>query len=127
MGRTGLAAVLAAALLAAVVAGCGSSKKSATSAGSSTAANNQATGSKKGRTRTMLASGDVDNNLDPGYSYYQYDFMLDNDLHRSLYAYKPNDTTKPSPDLADGQPTVSSDNKTITIKIKQGIKFSPPV
>jgi len=75
----------------------------------------------------MLASGDVDNNLDPGYSYYQYDFILDNDLHRTLYRYKPNDTTKPSPDLAEGEPTIASDGKDITIKIKKGVKFSPPV
>ena len=27
----------------------------------------------------MIASGDVDNKMDPGYSYYQYDFILDNE------------------------------------------------
>jgi peptide/nickel transport system substrate-binding protein len=125
MRRTRLVALLTVAVLAAVVAGCGSSNKSKSS--STTAPTTAPKSAKKGGTLTMLASGDVDNNLDPGYSYYQYDFILDNDLHRTLYRYKPNDTTKPSPDLAAGEPKISSDGKEITIKIKQGVKFSPPV
>ena len=124
MSRTRVTALLAVTCLAAFAAGCGSDDNKSSS-GSSTGASSSAP--KKGGTLTMLASGDVDNNLDPGYSYYQYDFILDNDLHRTLYRYKPNDTTKPSPDLADGEPEISSDGKTITIKIKPGIKFSPPV
>jgi peptide/nickel transport system substrate-binding protein len=111
--------------IAMVATGCGSSNKKTSSSG--TPATTAPASAQKGGTLTMLSSGDVDNNLDPGYSYYQYDFILDNDLHRTLYRYKPNDTTKPSPDLADGEPTISSDGKTITIKIKQGVKFSPPV
>ena len=127
MRRTPLAALLAVALCAADVAGCGGSSNSSTSSSSAKPATSAPANAKKGGTLTMLASGDVDNNLDPGYSYYQYDFILDNDLHRTLYRYKPNDTTKPSPDLADGEPKISSDGKEITIKIKKGIKFSPPV
>jgi peptide/nickel transport system substrate-binding protein len=126
MRRTRLSALLAVALVAAVVAGCGSSKSS-TSSSSTKSPTTAPSGAKKGGTLTMLASGDVDNNLDPGYSYYQYDFILDNDLHRTLFRYKPNDTTKPSPDLADGEPKISSDGKQITIHIKKGVKFSPPV
>src|SRR3954452_21217352 len=121
-----LFALLAVALVAAVVAGFGGSNDKSSSSSSSTPTSAPAS-AKKGGTLTMLSSGDVDNNLDPGYSYYQYDFILDNDLHRTLYRYKPNDTTKPSHDLADGQPKISSDGKEITIKIKPGIKFSPPV
>ena len=130
MRRTRLTSLLAVAVIASVVAGCGgsnSSSSTSSSGGSSSVPTSAPTSAKKGGTLTMLASGDVDNNLDPGYSYYQYDFILDNDLHRTLYRYKPNDTTKPSPDLADGEPQISSDGKTITIKIKKGIKFSPPV
>src|SRR3954451_18560534 len=127
MKGTRLFALLAVALVAAVVAGCGSSSKDKSSSSSSSTPTSAPASAKKGGTLTMLSSGDVDNNLDPGYSYYQYDFILDNDLHRTLFRYKPNDTTKPSPDLAAAQPTVSSDAKQITIKIKKGIKFSPPV
>jgi peptide/nickel transport system substrate-binding protein len=121
-------ALLATAVIAAVAAGCGSSSSNSSSSSSSTSTPTTApANAKKGGTLTMLASGDVDNNLDPGYSYYQYDFILDNDLHRTLYRYKPNDTTKPSPDLAAGPAKISSDAKQITIKIKKGVKFSPPV
>jgi peptide/nickel transport system substrate-binding protein len=114
-------AALAMAGLAIVVAACGSSSNN--NNGSSGAS----TSGKSGGTLTMLASGDVDNSLDPGYSYYQYDFILDGALHRTLYAYKPNDTTAPSPDLAAGPAQVSNGGKRITIKIKTGVKFSPPV
>src|SRR3954469_18907229 len=125
MSSTRVTAVLAVALVAAVVAGCGGSSNNSTSSG--TAPTSAPASAKKGGTLTMLASGDVDNNLDPGYSYYQYDFILDNDLHRTLYRYKPNDTTKPSPDLADGEAQITNGGKTITVKIKKGVKFSPPV
>jgi peptide/nickel transport system substrate-binding protein len=33
----------------------------------------------------------------------------------------------PVPDLATGKPEISADNKTITVHIKKGVKFSPPV
>jgi peptide/nickel transport system substrate-binding protein len=124
MRRT-VTAVLAVALVAAVVAGCGSSSNKSTSAGS--APTSAPAGAKKGGTLTMISSGDVDNKLDPGYSYYQFDFILDNDLHRTLLRYRPNDTNKPSPDLAASEPTVSDDGKTVTVKIRKGVKFSPPV
>src|SRR6476661_10016110 len=127
MRRTRFTALLAVACVAAVVAGCGSSSRSKSSSSSSSTPTTAPANAKKGGTLTMVSSGDVDNNLDPGYSYYQYDFILDNDLHRTLYRYKPADTTKPSPDLADGEPVISSDGKEITIKIKKGVKFSPPV
>jgi len=114
--------LLALAGLAVAVAACGSSgnKSSSTSTGAS------ASGGKKGGTLTMLSSGDVDNALDPGYSYYQYDFILDSALHRTLYSYKPN-STQPTPDLATGPAQVSDGGKTITIHIRTGVKFSPPV
>jgi peptide/nickel transport system substrate-binding protein len=117
--------LLVVACVAAAVAGCGSSNNNKTS--SSSAPTSAPSGAKKGGTLTMISSGDVDNKLDPGYSYYQFDFVLDNDLHRTLYRYKPEDTSKPSPDLAAAEPQISSDGKTITIKIRTGVKFSPPV
>src|SRR4051794_26536463 len=125
MRTTRVTALLAVACVAVVVAGCGGSDDKSSS--SSSAPTTAPAGAKKGGTLTMLSSGDVDNKLDPGYSYYQFDFILDNDLHRTLYRYKPNDTDKASPDLATGDPQVSSDGKEITIKIRKGVKFSPPV
>ena len=82
---------------------------------------------KRGGTLTMLTSGDVDDSLDPGYSYYQLDFIYNYAVERPVISYKPNDTTKASPDLAESYPEVSEDGKTVTIKLKKGIKFAPPV
>ncbi len=74
-----------------------------------------------------MSSGDVDAALDPGYSYYQFDFIIDGAVHRTLYSYKPTDTTAPSPDLATGPAQISDGGKTVTVHIKTGVKFSPPV
>jgi peptide/nickel transport system substrate-binding protein len=106
--------------LAIGIAACGggSNKSSSTAA---------STSGKTGGTLTLLSSGDVDDSLDPGYSYYQFDFVLTGALHRTLYAYKPNDTTAPSPDLASGPAQISDGGKTVTVKIKKGVKFSSPV
>src|SRR3954451_17580863 len=124
MRRTRVTALLVVALVAVAAAGCGNDKNKTSSSKAPTSA---PAGAKKGGTLTIVSSGDVDNKLDPGYSYYQFDFILDNDLHRTLLRYKPNDTSKPSPDLAASDPQVSSDGKTVTVKIRKGVKFSPPV
>ena len=55
---------LAVAGLATGVAACGSSGNKSSSAGKPTSA------AKSGGTLTMLSAADVDNSLDPGYSYY---------------------------------------------------------
>src|SRR5919198_91961 len=81
----------------------------------------------RGGTLTMLTNGDVDDALDPGYSYYQLDFIYNYAVERPVISYKPDDTTKASPDLATQYPTVSKDGKTVTVKLKKGIKFAPPV
>jgi peptide/nickel transport system substrate-binding protein len=83
--------------------------------------------SNQGGTLTMLVNGDVDDSLDPGYSYYQLDFIYNYAVERPLISYKPNDLAKASPDLAESYPTVSKDGKTVTVKLKKGIKFAPPV
>jgi hypothetical protein len=63
--------------------------------------------SKKGGTLTMLVNGDVDDALDPGYSYYQLDFIYNYAVERPVISYKPNDLAKASPDLAESYPAVS--------------------
>src|ERR671923_211903 len=84
-------------------------------------------GKKTGGTLTMLTNGDVDDALDPGYSYYQLDFIYNYAVERPVLSYKPNDVSKASPDLATQYPTVSKDGKTVTIHLKKGIRFAPPV
>ncbi len=83
-------------------------------------------GQKKGGHVTILANGDVDN-IDPGQAYYQFTYEVLAPIVRQLYAFKPtSDGSDPTPDLAEAAPEVSEDGKTITIKIRQGIKYSPP-
>src|SRR3954465_7463397 len=115
-GRLCGVAVMFAALL--VLAGCGSSDKSSSSSDKSASS---------GGTLTMLTNGDVDDKLDPGYSYYQLDFIYTNSTQRAVLGNKPDDTTKASPDFAESYPSVSKDGKTVTVKLKKGVKFSPPV
>jgi peptide/nickel transport system substrate-binding protein len=121
---------LAASMLAALamfVAACGSSNKS--SGGSSTAGQTQQTvpaTAKQGGKLTYLAAGDVDY-VDPGQTYYTFGYMVLYATNRTLYSFKPDDSVNPVPDLATGKPEISADNKTITVHIKPGVKFSPPV
>lgn len=74
----------------------------------------------------MLASSDVDY-IDPGAAYYQFTFMVTGATQRSLYSFGPDDAIDPVPDLATDAPDVSSDGKTVTVKMKPNVKFSPPV
>jgi peptide/nickel transport system substrate-binding protein len=109
-----LLGVAAFALVLLAMAGCGSSSSSSKKAS-------------QGGTLTMLTNGDVDDKLDPGYSYYQLDFIYTNSTQRAVLGNKPDDTTQASPDLAASYPTVSNGGKTVTVKLKTGVKFSPPV
>jgi peptide/nickel transport system substrate-binding protein len=79
----------------------------------------------QGGTLKVLGASDVDY-VDPGHTYYTTGYQLAFAIGRPLYGYKPNEDT-PTPDLADGQPEISADKKTVTVKIKKGVKFAPPV
>ena len=81
---------------------------------------------KKGGTLTYLAAGDVDY-LDTGQTYYTFGYMVAYSTNRPLYSFDPKDSIHPVPDLATGPPEISSDNKTITVHIKKGVKYAPPV
>src|SRR4051812_1099531 len=114
--------VLAIVVLALLVAGCGggSDNKTGSGGGATTAAK----GAKKGGHLDVLSLGDVDS-LDPGYWYYQYDYQaLAEPPQRALYGWEA-DKKSPTPDLATGQPQISDGGKTITIKIRPGIRYSP--
>src|SRR3954468_14693172 len=119
------AAMLAAVAALAGAAGCGGSDDK--SGGETTANQNApAQGAKSGGDLTVAYAGDVDN-IDPGISYYQYGMNVAYATQRPLYSYKPDDAKTPAPDLAEGPPQISADGKTVTVKIRSGVKFSPPV
>jgi peptide/nickel transport system substrate-binding protein len=123
------AALAAVAALALVVAACGSDDKGGgggRSGGSEQGEGRTITPGKKGGAVTYLAAGDVDY-LDPGQEYYTFGLMVTYATNRMLYAFKPNDSVHAVPDLATGPPEISADNKMITVHIRKGVKYAPPV
>jgi len=114
--------------LALFVAACGGSDSGSGSSGGSKTATVQSkiAAGKPGGVLTYLASGDVDY-LDSGQTYYTFGYMVLYSTNRTLYSFKPEDSVKPVPDLATGPPEISPDNKTITVHIKKGVKYAPPV
>jgi peptide/nickel transport system substrate-binding protein len=121
-----LASVVAA--LALVVAACGGSDNNGGGSSSSGGgAANQETGQgKTGGVLRQLGSSDVDY-LDPGHTYFTGGYEVAYATQRPLYSFKPDNATEPVPDLAADKPQLSDDLKTVTVKIKPNVKFSPPV
>src|SRR3954466_8279272 len=109
-----------------ILAACGSSSSGGGSGSEKGFGTGDVVKGKKGGTLTVLSNGDVDY-IDPGAAYYQFSFIFDYAIQRPLYSYKPEDPTKAVRDFAASEPQISADGKTITIKTRQGVKFSPPV
>jgi peptide/nickel transport system substrate-binding protein len=84
-----------------------------------------ATGAKRGGTLKLISAGDVDS-VDPGQTYYSYGWQVLTAVHRTLYA-TPANSVKTVPDLAAAMPKISADGKTVTVRIKKGVRFGPPV
>jgi peptide/nickel transport system substrate-binding protein len=132
---------LAALAAAALVAGCGGDDNQrpdrGTPAGSGNVTQQLFAGSatenikrpdegRRGGKLTVLSAGDVDF-LDPGKTYYVYAIGIVNALHRGLYAYPPAESAAPVPDLAESEPEIAADGKTVTVTLRPGVRFSSPV
>ncbi len=119
-------AALLALMLSLTVVACGSSSSSDTSTKVGAVPAEQSLTGKTGGNLTVVASSDVDY-IDPGAAYYQFTFMVTTATQRALYSFGPDDAVDPVPDLATKAADVSSDGKTVTVKIRSDVKFSPPV
>ena len=84
-----------------------------------------AAASSRGGTITVLSAGDVDH-IDPGAAYYSFTYEVTYATQRPLLAYKPS-SVKAIPDLAAAMPKISNGGKTVTVHIREGVRFSPPV
>jgi peptide/nickel transport system substrate-binding protein len=134
MRKTYMRFVMAAlsSLLVGGLAACGSSS---TSSGGTTSSNSGSvqtpssqslTGGKKGGVLTAYTHEDFQH-IDPGQAYFSLDYEALSATDRQLYSYLPNDPNKPVPDLASGPPTISPDGLLVTVHIKHGVHFSPPI
>jgi peptide/nickel transport system substrate-binding protein len=65
--------------------------------------------------------------LDPGIAYGITEYAVVFATQRPLYSNKPNTSFEVTPDTAEGLPKISDGGREITVKIKHGIHFSPPV
>jgi peptide/nickel transport system substrate-binding protein len=117
---------LVAVISAIALAACGSSNDNKSSSTGGGAEITPQSGQKKGGT-LKVQSAEGFEHLDPGAAYFQLDYMVTYATQRSLYSYKPDDFKAAVPDLAASQPTISADEKTVTVKIRPNVKYSPPV
>jgi peptide/nickel transport system substrate-binding protein len=125
---TGTLVVLAFASAVALAAcGSGGSATSTVAAnGIQTPKTESQTGGKRGGTLTVLNHEDFEN-IDPGIAYFSIDYEAVYATQRPLFSYKPDTFTAPTPDMASEAAQISSDGKTITVHIRHGVHFSPPV
>jgi peptide/nickel transport system substrate-binding protein len=82
-------------------------------------------GGRRGGVLKVLDEADFEQ-LDPGIAYYSLDYPVVYATQRPLYSNKPNSNVA-SPDLAAAPPAISANGQTVTVKLKRGIHFSPPV
>ena len=114
---------IAAVLALALVVGCGGDDDSEEPAEQGSQPQQEA---KQGGDLTVMYAADVDK-IDPGQTYYQYGMNVAYATQRPLYSYKPDDAKNLEPDLAEGPPEIAADGTSVTVKIRTGVKFSPPV
>jgi peptide/nickel transport system substrate-binding protein len=81
---------------------------------------------RRGGTLEVFAHADF-TSLDPGRARSKIDFETASATQRPLLSHKPNQFSVATPDLAAGPPSISPDGRTVTVRLKRGVHFSPPV
>ena len=114
----GLLAIIAVSLL---VVACGDDDDDSGNNGGGTATATSSGGAaKKGGSITIVYP--EPESFDPHYSSFAQDIGVQRMVFRGLY--KLNKDLKPEPEMAASLPTISSDGKTYTVKIRSGLKWS---
>ena len=131
-GKTKVMVAGTAILAMGLTAACSGSSKSdnGTTSGSKSSFNAAITavvnpGDKKGGTLNLWSSQDTDS-WDPVTSYYAWSINMQRLFSRTLLTYAPKpgkDGLQLVPDLATAMPTISSDQKTYTFKMRSGLKW----
>jgi len=117
-----------AAALALTISACGEGDDSGgtTSESKFPAPTSAPDGAQEGGELTVIAAGDVDY-IDPGAAYYQFTYMVTSAVHSPLVGWAPDDVEQPTPLLAESEPEVSEDGKTLTYTLRDDVMYSPPV
>jgi peptide/nickel transport system substrate-binding protein len=118
--------MLVAALGGSLAACGGASRDSGTTKVEANESSSVPANGRRGGALTFLAAADVDY-IDPGLDYYQFGQAVQAAVNRTLYAYRPDEWVKPIPDLAETPPEISADRKSVTVRIRRSVFFSPPV
>jgi peptide/nickel transport system substrate-binding protein len=115
--------------LASLLAACGNSG-SGDGGGSTadpTARADAGAGGRRGGVLRVVSEEDLQPPLESGVAYSSAAINVLSGTVRPLYRYAPEDPTNIVPDLAAGPPQVSGDGRTLTVRIRSGVRFSPPV
>src|SRR5215210_9306176 len=117
-----LIAALALVALTLFVVACGGDNEK--SGGSASKSGAPVKGKQGGKMEELTAT-DVDF-LDPGQTYYTAGYEVAYVTQKPLYSFKPGDPAV-QPDLAESQPEISDDKKTVSVTLVKVVKFGPPV
>ena len=80
----------------------------------------------QGGALTVASTGDFDS-IDPGRTYFTQGVMFTQAAHRTLVGSRPDQPGVLIPDLAETMPQVAPDGRSINVRIRAGVRFSPPV
>lgn len=115
------------ALLILAASGCGSAQSAPTHRVEVQSPKTESlTGGKRGGTLTVLAPSGL-GYIDPGRAHSPFSYAVMYATQRPLFAYKPNTFAELTPDLASGPAAISANAMTVTVHIRHGVHFSPPV
>lgn len=116
--------------IAALLAACGSGGDDGSGSGTgaaTTATGDNGSGGRRGGVLRVVSEEDLAAPLDSGATYSSAAFNVLAGTVRPLYRYAPDDPKDVVPDLASGPPVVAADGKTVTVRIRSGVRYSPPV